>query len=120
MAVKADAERIRANMPPEVTKEEHEMAITMFQAKKCSLSQAMKPSKGFYERMLLQIETAFKVVPFTQVTNALDDDEHNPQPQISVDPQSGAFRSTTKLYSIGMPRDPLSLTARFRIPAVCL
>ena len=67
----------------------------------------MKPSKGFYERMLLQVETSWKVVSFTKVTNSLDDDEHNPEPSITVNGR-GNFKTATKDYNIPMPKDALS------------
>ena len=117
VATKAEAERILANRPPEVPTEELEAAIALFEVKKFSLAKAMKPSKGFYERLLLQVETSFKVMLFTKVTNSLDDDDHNPEPAITVDPK-GNFKSTIKDYSIAMPRNPLELIARFRTLAV--
>ena len=119
MVNKADAELILQNRPPEVPREELETALKIFTSRKFSLTPGMKPSKGFYERMLLQVETSWKLVSFTKVTNSLDDDSHNPEPSITVDGR-GNFKIVTKDYKILMPKDALALTARFRTWAVCM
>lgn len=54
------------------------------------------------------------------MTSRLDEDEHNPPPLISVDPQSGTFRFITKLYTIPMPKDTVTIRARFETLAVCM
>ena len=68
---KADAEWILQNRPPEVPREELETALKVVESRRFALTSGMKPFKGFYERMLLQVETSWKVVSCTEFTNSL-------------------------------------------------
>ena len=69
--IKADAERIFQNLPPTVTTQEILQAQKIFESKyDLELTKAMIPSKGYYERMILQVETLFSEVSFTTVTNS--------------------------------------------------
>lgn len=53
VAAKADAERIRQHLPPEVLMEEVDLAIKIFEGTVTKLTRGNMPSKGLYERMIL-------------------------------------------------------------------
>ena len=46
IAIKADEERIRQNLPPEISDEHYEQAIKLFVAQYGDLERHMTPSKG--------------------------------------------------------------------------
>ena len=48
--VKADAERLHHNLPPEITEENYEQAIKLFETQFYPLERVKTPSKAFFER----------------------------------------------------------------------
>ena len=58
--VKADAERLHHNFPPEVTEENYEQAIKLFEHQFYPLEKVKTPSEAFFERTVHQIYHAFQ------------------------------------------------------------
>ena len=67
--VKADAEWLHHNRPPEITEENYEQAIKLFEQQFYPLEKVKTPSKGFFERIVHQIITRFSVISYKSVTN---------------------------------------------------
>ena len=55
--VKHNAERLRQNLPPEVSIQDLEAVVKLFKAAHGDLERHKCPSKGFFERMILQTQT---------------------------------------------------------------
>ena len=72
--VKADAERLHRNLPPEITEENYEQAIKLFEHQFYPLEKVKTPSKAFFERIVHQIVTRFSVIVCKSVTNRIQDD----------------------------------------------
>ena len=122
--VKVDAERTHNALPPEVQLQEIINARAIFDKTKFELTDAMVPSKGYYERMIGQVETLFEHVPLSAVTSWSHDDINMNPGILTVDtrnnpPGGQIFRQTAKPYSIAMPKNPEDLRARFRTFSVC-
>ena len=66
--VKADAERLHHNLPPEITEDNYEQAIQLFESQFYTLEKVKTPSKGFFERVVHQIITRFDVISYKSVT----------------------------------------------------
>ena len=67
--VKTNAERAHLNLPPEVQTQEVVQLRKLFDSREFELTDAMTPSKGYFERCILQVETLFEHVSFKTVTN---------------------------------------------------
>ena len=117
--IKADAERIFQNLPPTVTTQEILQAQKIFESKEFELTKVMMPSKGYYERMILQVETLFSEVSLTTVTNFSQDDINQNPNERKVNLNTGQYTQTDKQYSIPLPKTPEELRLRFRTLAVC-
>ena len=84
----------------------------------------MVPSKGYFERMILQVETLFEQVSMTTITN-WDQDDLNVNPGIlTLDTRSSSgqqlFRQTARPYSVPLPRGSEEFRARYYTFTVCL
>ena len=118
--VKANAGRIRLNLPPEVTTQEILQAQKIFEPSgDLEFTPIMLPSKGYYERMILQVETLFAEVPLTKVTNFSQDDVNHKPAKMRVNTKTGHYTESDKPYFIPMPKSSEEFRARFRTFAVC-
>ena len=112
--VKADAERLHHNLPPEITEENYEQAIKLFEHQFYPLEKVKTPSKAFFERIVHQIVTRFSVIGYKSVTNRTQDDINMPKTNLTLDPVTGSFRNTTQEYFIAMPSDSEAYRARMK------
>ena len=103
--VKANAERIRQNLPPEINVQEILNSQKIFEksAGGFELSKIMLPSKGFFERMVLQVEVCFEEVPLTTVTNLSQDDINDNPNEMRLNMATGQSTRSQKQYLIPMP-----------------
>ena len=101
--VKADAERLHHNLPPEITEENYEQAIKLFEHHFYPLEKVKTPSRGFFERIVHQVITRFDVISYKSVTKRTQDDLNIPKTNLTLDPVTGSFRNTTQEYFIPMP-----------------
>ena len=87
------------------------------------MTDTMTPSKGYFERSILQVETLFEHVSFKTITNWSHDDSNINPNIITLDTKtsSGAqmFRQTAKPYEVALPKDPEGFRAACRTYAVC-
>ena len=72
--VKADAERLHQNLPPEITEENYEQAINLFEQQFYTLEKVNTPSKGFFGRVVHQIIIRFDMISYKPVTNRTQDE----------------------------------------------
>ena len=79
----------------------------------------MLPSKGFFERMVLQVEVGFEEVPLTTVTNLTQDDVNDNPNELRMNLTTGQSTRSQKQYLIPLPKRSEELRARFRTFAVC-
>ena len=121
VTVKADEDRLRQNLPPEISEENYELALKLFtdQNGGVELERHLTPSKGFFERMCHQVLTRFDVISYRTVTNRTQDDINQPRTMLSLDPTSGAFRNTTQDYTIPVPTNSEAYRNRLKVLATC-
>ena len=120
--VKANVERIRQNLPPEVNVQEIHQARRLYEtAEDVELTEVMLPSKGYYERMILQVETAFEEVPLTRVSNLSQEDVNISPNSMNMDLSTGFCRTSRveKEFFTPMPSTPEELRARMKTYAMC-
>ena len=110
--VNADAEHLHHNLPPEITEENYEQAITLFEHQFYPLEKVKTPSKAFFERIVHQIIIRFNVIGCKSVTNRTQDDLNTPKTNLTLDSVTGSFRSTTQDYFIPMPSNSEAYWAR--------
>ena len=67
--VRHNAERLRQNLPPETTLAELEAVAKLFAKTHWELERVKCPSNGFFERLMLQVQTMFSVIDYSRVTN---------------------------------------------------
>ena len=79
----------------------------------------MLPSKGFFERMVLQVEVGFEEVSLTTVTNLSQDDVNDNPNEMRLNLATGQSTKSQKQYLIPMPKKSEELRARFRTYAIC-
>ena len=117
--VKANAERIRQNLPPEINVQEILNSQKIFEQAHFELTRAMLPSKGYFERMALQVEAGFEEAPLTTVTNLTQDDVNDNPNELKMNMMTGQSTRSQKQYLIPLPKRPEELRARFRTLAIC-
>ena len=117
--VKANAERIRQNLPPEINIQEILQSQKIFEAAHFELTKAMLPSKGYFERMVLQVEVGFEEVSLTTVTNLSQDDVNDNPNEMRFNTATGQGTRSQKQYFIPLPKNSEELRARFRTFAIC-
>lgn len=119
---KADAERVLQNLPPTINPLDMDTARKRFlkQYPKVDLSRAHEPSKPYFERKMLEVETCFEVESLTEVTNRtqLDINRSTP-PDVGVDLRTGCFKTSTKHFAVPMPSTPEGLLARLNLMGIC-
>ena len=80
---------------------------------KVDLSKAQEPSKPYFERNILEVETVFVAEQLTAVTNGTQEDAMRAAPpDIGVDLRTGLFKTTQKEFGVSMPTTPKGLRAR--------
>ena len=87
--VKATAGRIRQNLPPEINVQEILQSQKIFEKANFELTRVMLPSKGYFERMVLQVEVGFEEVPLTTVTNLTQDDVNDNPNELRMNMTTG-------------------------------
>ena len=117
--VRATAERIRQNMPPEINVQEILQSQKIFEAAHFELTRTMLPSKGYFERMILQIEVGFEEAALTTVTNLTQDDANDNPNELRMNMQTGQSTRSQKQYRIPLPKTSEELRSRFRTYAIC-
>ena len=120
--LKAYADRIRQNLPPEVHLQEIVKSKKIFESSEdTELTDVMVPSKGYYERMVLQVEVMFEDVAFTTVTNSAQEDLNVSPNETKMDLTTGFVRcsKTEKTFFVPLPRTAEELRARYKTYAVC-
>ena len=120
--LKADAERILLNLPPQINPLDMDTAKKIFhtQFPKVVLSMSQEPSKPFFERKILEVETAFIADQLTTVTNRSQEElMKSTPPDVGVDIRTGCFKTSTKEFGVPMPSTPEGLRARLNLLGIC-
>ena len=110
--------RLHHNLPPEITEENYEQAINLFEHQLYPLEKVKTPSKGFSERIVHQIITRFDVISYKSVASRTQDHLNMPKTNLALDPVTGSFRNTTQKYFIAMPPNSEADRARMKTSGV--
>ena len=120
-----DAERLAANLPPQMNGEELLLLKKKFELayyKGRSISKAFVPSKPYLELKLGHAETSWTAEKLTEVTSLAQAERHaqggasSSKKELTLnDGDSISFKVLTKPFGIAMPGDSESLRARLRL-----
>ena len=116
--VRHNAERLRQNLPPETTLAELEAVAKLFAKTHWELERVKCPSKGFFERLMLQVQTMFSVIDYSRVTNLTLEDVNQPKSLMTWDPIESKFRNSTQEITIPQPKTCETFRARVRLMAI--
>ena len=118
--LEVNAKRAIDNLPPQVTKEDHKVARTAFEAKFGKKPDFQIPSEALFQKMLGEMATGWKAPRLSAITNLAQEKElgDNTPSGTSMDFDSGGtpkLKQQKKEFFIPMPHDEPSLRNRLLV-----